>query len=185
MNVMVTVKNRIKYMNKNLLIFIMLLSAVPLIATSFSGPVKQTVYSEDGKFCAVIDPDRKIQNVYKSSSMKNVYWLFEFTPELDLWFVSNNGSYVVCVRWRFVRADDLDKPAVIIFMQNGTRKDYSYNTLVKARKTGFFETAPRGSFWRVWYEDVRIEKNRVEIFASDKSRIVISGEDGAVNVYRD
>lgn len=161
-----------------------IIAAVPLIATSYSGPVKQTVYSEDGKFCAVIDPARTIQKVYKSAFMNNVYWSFEFSPELDLWFVSNNGTYVVCVRWRFVRVEDLDKPAVIIFMQNGTRKDYSCNALVKARKTGFFETAPKGGFWRVWYEDVRIEKNRVEIYAGDGSRIIVSGEDGSVNVYR-
>ncbi len=173
-------------MNLRLIYFILFIClSAAAFATSYSGPVKQTVSSSDGKYCAVIDPAETVQKVYKSDSMKKVLWSFSFTPELDSWFVSNNGQYVVCVRWRFVRVEDLDKPAIVVFRKDGSRSDYSYNSLGGARKTGLFETAPRGNFWRVWYESINIENNRVEIFTHDEKRIVVSGEDGSLNIYRD
>ena len=117
--------------------------------------------------------------------MKKACWSFDFRPGMDKWMVSNNGKYVVCVRWRFVRSEDLDSPAVIVFGKNGGRKDYSYNSLARVRKTGFFETAPRGSFWRVWYESAQSENNMLVILASDGKRITVSGEDGSLNITRE
>lgn len=170
---------------KAVYLIILISSAVALMATSYSGPVKQKVFSGNGKFFAVIDPEVDVQKVYRDSDHAKVYWSFAFRPEADSWFVSDNGYYVVCIRWRFVRADDLDEPAVIIFSRKNGRTDYSYNSLVKARKTGFFETAPRGSFWRVWYESYKTDNNRIEIFSHDKTRVVIYGENGELKIYRD
>ncbi|HPS58855.1 MAG TPA: hypothetical protein PK514_12185 [Spirochaetota bacterium] len=168
-----------------ILLISMLLSARLILATSYSGPIKQKVYSSNGKFFVVIDPQKSIQAIYRSSAPKKVYWSFSFAPEMDTWFIPDNGDYVACIRWRFVRAEDLDKPAVIIFERGGSRREHSYNSLVKARRTGLLETAPKGSFWRVWYESLAIKNNRAEISTHDEKRIVISGSDGKLEIFRD
>jgi hypothetical protein len=160
-------------------------SAQLILATSYSGPVKQTVYSSNGKFFAVIDPAEHVQRVYRSSAPGKVYWSLSFSPEMDTWFVPDSGKYIACVRWRFVRAEDLGKPAVIIFNMDGSIKEHSYNSLVKARRTGFFETSPKGSFWRVWYESLSIKNNTLEIYTHSETRIVISGGDGKLVIHRD
>lgn len=168
-----------------ILLVLMIFSACLILATSYSGPVKQTVHSCDGKYFAVIDPAHVVQNVYRSSGQPKIYWSFSFTPEMDKWFVPDNGEFVVCIRWRFVRTEDLEKPAVIIFYRDGSIKKHSYNSLVKARRTGLFETAPEGSFWRVWYESLSIKNNSIEISTHSETRIVITGEHGKLDIYRD
>lgn len=169
----------------NLLPVIILLCAAALYGTSYSGPVKQTVYSADGKYFAVIDPESSMQKIFKASSPDKLYWYFTFSPELDTWMMSNNGEYVVCVRWRFVRAEDLGRPAIIVFSRKGAVTEYPYNTLVQARRTGLFETAPVGRFWRVWSETVKTVNNSVEITTHDRKRITVSGDDGKLSIIRE
>jgi len=160
-------------------------SAGVILATSYSAPVSRKVYSSDGKYYVVIDPGKDLQKVYNVSSPGKIYWSFNFSPEMDSWFLSNNGEYVVCVRWKFVRAEDLDKPAVIVFKKSGLRDEFTYNFLVKSRRTGFFETAPHGSFWRVWFESIKMEDNHIEISTHDERKVVISGDDGKLKIWRD
>jgi len=166
-------------------LFSLVLGASAAMATSYSGPVKQTVYSCNGGYYAVLDPAKEEQYVYKKDKNVKAVWSFSFRPEMDTWLVPDNGEFVACIRWRFVRLEDLDRPAIIIFRKDGTRAEYSYNSLGKARRTGLFETAPKGSFWRVWYEELKMENNRVEIFTHDERRITLSGDDGRVDVWRD
>lgn len=169
----------------SILLIFMLLSARLILATSYSGPAKQTVYSSNGKFFAVIDPQKSIQTIYRSSAPQKVYWSFSFSPEMDAWFVPDNGEYAVCIRWRFVRAEDLDKPAIIIFKKDGSRREHSCSSLVKARRPGLFEVVPKGGSWRIWYESFSTDNNRVEISTHSETRIVISGADGKLDIYRD
>lgn len=172
-------------MYKSNIVICILFAAVALYATSYSGPVKMKVSSADGSHYAVIDPDKTVQHVYRKEAGSKPLWSFSFAPEMDSWFVADNGRYVACVRWRFVRKEDLGKAAVIVFSSDGKRSEYSYSRISNPRKAGIFETAPKGSFWRVWYESLKTENNRVEIFTHDERRIVIKGDDGGVNVYRD
>lgn len=168
-----------------MLITLIFLSAGSILATSFSGPVKQAVYSSNGKFMAVIDPEKSVQNIYRTSEPGRLYWSFSFLPEMDSWFVADNGGHVVCIRWRFVRSEDLARPAIIIFKKDGNRSEYSYNSLVKARRPGILETAPRGGSWRIWYESLSTKNNRVEITTHQETRIVIYGDSCKLDIYRD
>lgn len=172
-------------MKRIIILPFLILTTGIILATSYSGPVKQTVYSSNGKFFAVVDPGKSAQNIYSSASPRKVLWSFSFSPEMDSWFIPDNGEYAACIRWRFVRSEDLEKPAVIIFKKSGERIEYTFSSLVKARRPGLFETAPKGSSWRVWYESLTIKNNSAEIFTHRETRIVISGDDGKLDIYRD
>lgn len=154
-----------------------------LFATSYAHPQKQTIHSANKEYFVIIDPNTKIHNVYHSKNPKTVLWRFVDGVGHETYALSNSGDIVVRILWKFVSIKNIENGCIIIYKKGVNevkKKDsktklsnvfdpyiiYPYKDVTILRKYKKDEVGPIGDFWRIWYESIKIKKNRIIILLS-------------------
>jgi len=132
--------------------FLILAVATSAFATSFVPPQKRDVYSPNKEYFVRVDPQRNKLTVYRTTSPKRALWSIERPIWLEEYFISDSGSAVVFVAWEFVRTDQLNEPALIVYTSEGIALSKTYKEISKPRRIALNEVGPIGSFWRIWKE---------------------------------
>ncbi len=141
-------------------IFILSFMVSTAFATKFAEPAAAHIFSSNKKFYIDFKPEAHVQKVVKVNphQIKNI-WSFSYPVAMDdVLFLSNNGKRVYVVRSKYVKTDDLNKPAIFIFNSNGLQKTYSYREISIPRKYHPNEMGPIGDFWRIWRGSVTIQQ---------------------------
>lgn len=137
------------------------LLACPAVApaTKFVEPKRRDVFSRNGAFVLDVDPQSERHTVYAVRDRTKPLWSFS----LPVWhfplLLSDDGTVVAVVSWRYVQAEDIaDSPGVGFWNKQGMFRGYSLVELCSwPRRT--WDDGPIGSFWRTWYTEVNDEGN--------------------------
>jgi len=155
-------------------IFILSFIVSSAFATKFAEPVATHIFSSNKKFFIDFKPEANVQKVVKvyPHQTKNI-WSFSYPVAVDdVLFLSNNGKRVYVVRSKYVKIEDLNKPAVFIFNSKGLKKTYSYREISIPRKYYPNEMGPIGDFWRIWREQGTLQQGSLVIH-TEKNKVVI------------
>lgn len=152
-----------------------------LYATSFTTPSKERVYSENGKYFALVDPSSNRISVHEKDNPKTEHWFFNWKVGNDTWVVANSGNTVVWIAWKYLTKDDVDRPCIAVFDFSGVKQFYRCAELTKLRKYKVNEIGPMGDFWRIWYESIMKKDNTIVIETSEGNIVEVSFESGEVS----
>jgi len=146
-------------------IFILSFMVSIAFATKFAEPKEAQIFSSNKKYYIDFKPEAhvlKVVKVYKHPT-KDI-WSFSYPVGMDdLLFLSNNGKRAYVVRAKYVKTEELNKPAVFIFDSKGLQKTYSYREISIPRKYHNNEMGPIVDFWRIWRGNVSTDKGYLVI----------------------
>ncbi|MCL6271383.1 hypothetical protein M3P05_15790 [Sansalvadorimonas sp. 2012CJ34-2] len=152
-----------------------------LYATSFAPPPKERIYSENGKYFALVDPSSKRISVHEENDPNTERWFFGWKIWHDTWAVANSGNTVVWVAWKYLTEDDIDRPCIAVFDFSGVKQFYRCGELTKPRKFEANEIGPIGGFWRIWFESIEKKDNSIVIETSEGNIVEVSLESGELS----
>lgn len=118
----------------------------PLFGTSFAPPQKHAIHSPNRSVFAWVDPSRNRITVHQTASPRKTLWSIKRSTWPGTFFVSDSGGAVVFVAWKFVRTDQLDEPALIVYTSEEISFSKSYRDLSKPRRLALSEVGP-GFLW--------------------------------------
>ena len=134
-----------------------LLVASPANAFSPAKPNRHDVLSQNGLYVLDVDPITEVNTVYPVADRTRPVWSFPGKLWLCKELLSNDGTVVVLVHWRFVTEERLANSTGIEFRnRDGAFKSYSVGELVPDPPlTQDIGPGPIGDFWRTWYSEVK------------------------------
>ncbi len=145
-------------------IYVLILCCMTSVAfaTSYAPADAKKIYSLNKYYYIDFNPNQKQQNVMQENNKKPL-WSFNVDNQLgDEFFISNDGKHAYVIRSKFVKIDDLNTPAILIFSPKG-KTQYTYSQLGKPRVYRYREVGPIGDFWRVWRGDVDVKPDGLHI----------------------
>ena len=127
------------------------------LATSIADPERHDVFSPNGVYVLDINPETETHTIYRSSDRSAPLWSFSKPVWHYPFLVSNDGTVVVTLAWRYVPVDDLDAVDCIQFRNGkGVFRTYSFREICPApARTSFVGLGPIGDFWRTWYTGLK------------------------------
>ncbi len=142
-------------------------------ATSYAPPEEQTVFSPNGKFYVVIDPQTRVHQVY-SVAKEVPLWEFKRDVWHEDYFVSNDGQIVYYVAWPYVAVSELSNPAIITYLADGHKTSLTYEQICTPRKYRKDEIGPIGDSWRIWREAIKEDQGNLVINVSGAKPVILS-----------
>ena len=152
----------------------------PLLATSFAPPERQIIHSANHAYEMVVDPRSEVHSVRRSSSRHKQLWSFRAPVWHHDYFVSGDGHRVVVVHWPFCQTEQLNLPAIEVYLEGRLERVFSYRSISRPRRYRFGEVGPSGGFWRVWRADAWQSAERVYIRMSGAGTKYINLTNGQI-----
>lgn len=151
-------------------------------ATKVAAPADQTIPAAGGKFELNLRAGTGVHEVRASGAEGKPLWTFSRALWHDDYFLSADGAYVVTIAWKFVKAEEIDQPAVIVYGAKGIVTQMSYRQLTNPRVYRPQEAGPIGDFWRVWREDAVTDKELIRYALPEHKTLTIDLKAGIVTV---
>lgn len=151
-------------------------------AFSPAKPRRHDVFSPNGAFVLDVDPGNETNTVYATADRSRPLWSFREHIWLAEVLVSNDGTVVAVLQWRYVREDDLREVGGIWFHnKGGIFKVHSVAELCpNPRRTSDVGPGPVGDFWRTWYTDVTNTGERFVLYTTGWYDYELRFSDGEV-----
>lgn len=133
----------------------LLLMVDEAFATTFARPERHDVFSPNGVFVLDVNPETETHTVYRTSDRSKPLWSFGKRVWLGPFLLSNDGTVVVTLAWKFVQADAMTEKDCIQFRgKDGIFRTYSFREICpNPARTSLVGIGPIGDFWRTWHTD--------------------------------
>lgn len=142
----------------------------PAAATSYAPPSDEVIKSPNGRFELHIKAKSGTHTIYQG---KKRLWKFK----RDVWhhacFLSDDGQHVLWLAWPFVKTEQLEEPALVIYGAKGELAKKSFKELCVPRKYRRNEIGPIGDFWRIWRDGATRKENVVTVEVSGRKSLKI------------
>ncbi len=151
-------------------------------ATKVAAPADQTIPAAGGKFELKLHADTGVHEVKSTGAAGKVLWNFTRTLGHDDYFLSADGAYVVGVAWQFVKVDELDQPAVVVYGAKGIVSQWTFRQVGNPRSYRPQEVGPIGDFWRVWRDAAVADKETIHYALPEQKKLTIDLKAGTISV---
>jgi hypothetical protein len=131
-------------------------------ATKYGEEPHFEVTSSNGKFLLAVDAQSGVHRIYATSDRKSPIWTFRRPTQLATFFISDDGATVAAVAWQFVRADDMDEPAVEFLNARGRFASHAHRELV-AHPPRVRGSGPIRGTWREWLADTYLDEGQLVV----------------------
>jgi len=129
-------------------------------ATSYAKPKDRDIKSSNGQYLLHINAGSGLHEVKEG---EKVLWSFEKNVWHNDYYVSDDGKYVLWVAWKYVKEEDLQAEAVVVYSSEGVVLKKTYAEVGTPRKYKEDEIGPIGDFWRIWRAGVIIKERVISI----------------------
>jgi hypothetical protein len=137
-------------------ILVLLLTASPALATSYSRPVRHDVFSHNRHFVLDVNPKTSVHTVYSVLDRTTPLWSFSCVVWHFPFLLSDDGTVVATVAWEHIWEQHVaTEDAVTFWNKDGVFRTHPLRDLCpdppRTRDVG---VGPIGDFWRTWYKEV-------------------------------
>jgi hypothetical protein len=138
-------------------ILTLLLTASPVLATSYARPTRHDVFSRNRAFVLDVNPETRTHSVYDARDRSMPLWSFS----CDVWhfpfLLSDDGQVAATVGWNHVREQDIAAANAVTFWNKvGEFQSHALRDMCPdPPRTQDVGVGPIGTFWRTWYTDVK------------------------------
>lgn len=150
--------------------------------TSIVPPSDKTILSPNQSYELKISAKSGLHRLRKAYGLHKTLWTFRRHVWHDEYFVSSTGGHVACISWEFVKIEDLDLPAVVIYGATGEVAKMTFRQVGDARRYRRREIGPIGEFWRVWREAVAHTGETVEIKTPSGRKLAVDLAKGSITL---
>jgi hypothetical protein len=149
-------------------ILTVMLTASPVMATSYMPPTRHDVYSRNRAFVLDVNPETKTHTVYDVRDRSKPLWSFSCGVWHFPFLVSEDGKVVATVEWQHVQVEDIaEANAVTFWSKDGAFRSHFLRDLCPdPPKTSNVGIGPIGDFWRTWYTKVSDEGDTFTIWTT-------------------
>jgi hypothetical protein len=143
-------------------------------------PIQHDVRSANGRFVLDVNPKVDRLTVSQAENRSASLWSFNFNIWQEKQFLSNDGSVVTIVSWRFVQKKELaDGPCVQFFNRTGRFREYTFAEICP-NPSRVRDEGPVGDFWREWYTHATSDGDRLTILTTGGEEFIFSLKDGSI-----
>jgi hypothetical protein len=134
-------------------------------ATSYASPQRREVYSGNGQFLLVVDPETASLTMFAAADPGKALWSFKAEIWHQPFLPSNDGQTVTEVAWRHVGEAALSRTNCVIFhAADGSRQGIPFARVCPdPPKTQDVGVGPIGNEWRTWYQDADVSGDVLSI----------------------
>lgn len=136
-----------------LAMILLLLIASPGYATSYGRPERHDVFSKNRAFVLDVNPETGLHRVFDVRDRTKPLWGMAFWVWHFPILLSDDGTVVATLAWKYVRVQDIDETEAITFWnKDGAFRSHLLSDLCPDPMPA--HGGPVGDFWRSWLSDV-------------------------------
>jgi hypothetical protein len=158
----------------------LLVTTSSCFATSYAKPERHDVFSHNRAFVLDVNPKTEVHIVYDVRDRTKPLWSFSKPVWHYPFLLSNDGTVVVTVAWKHVRAEHIAEAIGVEFWnRDGEFRTYPLRDLCpNPPKTQDVGHGPIGDFWRTWYFDVSDDGEAFTILTTSRVEHTFRFADG-------